>query len=376
MLCSHDGFGVGHTRRHIVVARALRAAAPHADITVVTGLPFTPEWLAESGFHIVRFPALVKDRSGAYSSLETDLANALATREARFDQLIDEQCPDVVLVDRHPFGTAFELTAGLERARRMGARVVLGLRDVLDEAGAVRAEIAGPRWKGVGDIFDEAIVYGDPHLCDHEVEYGIPLPLRYCGWAVETTTRRVHDTRHLTVTSGGGADGHSLFELGVVAVERSTDWRLTIAAGGYVDPGWLGELVANSRASSRIDTHWKAPGCASLFAATGATLQMAGYNSTFEALAAGLKPMLVPRRHPRTEQAIRAERLAALGVADVVASNGYDEVCELLARPRTLLAGATHAAGLRFDGAQRAAEVLLEPRGCARAALHAPSAEA
>ena len=43
-----------------------------------------------------------------------------------------------------------------------------------------------------------------------------------------------------------------------------------------------------------------------LFARAAAVLCMAGYNSTLEALAAGRRPILVPRRSPRREQAIRA----------------------------------------------------------------------
>ena len=64
---------------------------------------------------------------------------------------------------------------------------------------------------------------------------------------------------------------------------------------------------------------------------------MAGYNTTVEALAAGVRPLLVPRRSPRREQAIRATRLASLGLADIVDEDAtVDEVSWLLRRPRRL----------------------------------------
>ena len=46
-------------------------------------------------------------------------------------------------------------------------------------------EFAGRRWKGVAELFDEALVYGTAPFCDHSSEYNVPLPLRYCGWVVE-----------------------------------------------------------------------------------------------------------------------------------------------------------------------------------------------
>jgi predicted glycosyltransferase len=102
-----------------------------------------------------------------------------------------------------------------------------------------------------------------------------------------------------------------------------------------------------------------APGCAELFARSVGVVEMAGYNSTFEALAAGVRPVLVPRRNPRREQAIRASRLTALGVADTVDEGvPVEEVDWLLARSRLLAEGALDAAGIRLDGAQRAAATI------------------
>jgi len=98
---------------------------------------------------------------------------------------------------------------------------------------------------------------------------------------------------------------------------------------------------------------------------------MAGYNSTLEALAAGIRPVLVPRRAPRREQAIRALRLAALGVADVVDGEAsLEEVTWLLERPRLLPPGALDAAGIRLDGAERAAGAI---RGAVRSLSSEPA---
>ncbi|MDQ1635968.1 MAG: hypothetical protein QOJ32_2777, partial [Frankiaceae bacterium] len=45
LLFSHDGFGLGHVRRNLLVARGILAADPSADVTLVTGVATRPQWL-------------------------------------------------------------------------------------------------------------------------------------------------------------------------------------------------------------------------------------------------------------------------------------------------------------------------------------------
>ena len=96
---------------------------------------------------------------------------------------------------------------------------------------------------------------------------------------------------------------------------------------------------------------------------------MAGYNTTFEALAAGIRPVLVPRRNPRREQAIRASRLTALGVADIVDEGVPVEEVDWLLAPIPAASGRGAGSGRDPAGRRR-------PRGRGglgpRAAVAAP----
>ena len=87
---------------------------------------------------------------------------------------------------------------------------------------------------------------------------------------------------------------------------------------------------------------------------------MAGYNSTFEALAAGQRPILMPRRNPRREQAIRAERLEGLGLADVVDPGADPSRRRASAAAHTAASppAPCEAAGIDLDGARTAARRL------------------
>jgi predicted glycosyltransferase len=273
---------------------------------------------------------------------------------------VDRLDPDVIVVDRHPYGTFGELREGLELGHRRGSRIVIGLRDIIDDRETVAAELAGARWDGVDELFDEAFVYGERHLCDHEAEYGLRIAPRYCGWVVDMPIRVRREPRLLAVAAGGGGDGRPVWRLAAEVVAMRRDWTAVLAAGPFADA--LPMSARERRAlGDRLTVAFNLNGCARLFARAGAVLQMAGYNSTYEALAAGHRPILAPRRTPRREQEIRALRLADLGLADVVPeAAGADWVVPLLDADRVVTPAALRAAGIALDGADRAAARLLE----------------
>ncbi len=363
ILSSHDGFGLGHVRRNSLIAAALLDACPGAEITIVTGVRARPSWLRDPRLRVVQVPALLKDTEGAYRSGSMSFHRAIRTRMRVFRELVDAQRPDVVLIDRHPYGTAGELRPGIEAARRQGAAIVIGLRDVLDEPTQVRAELNGEGWADVVTNFSQLLVYGDRVLCDHMDEYGLPLEPHYCGWVCEQPqVRGLVEPRHLVVAAGGGGDGGEVFHLGAELIRLRPDWRGTLVAGPYAAD--VRAIASGSEAIARLTVVRDAATCLPLFASAGAVLQMAGYNSTVESLAVGIRPILVPRRSPRREQAIRASRLASLGLADVVDQGAAAaEVDWLLDRPRHHPPGALEQTGLGLNGATNAARELLALAG-------------
>lgn len=367
LFCSHDGFGLGHVRRNTLIARAVLAREPDAEVIIVTGLPMRPTWLGDERMQVVQVPALIKDSTGAYLNGGMSFDEALQQRAADFQATVRSFRPDVVTVDRHPYGLAGELRAGLDDATRSGAALVLGLRDVLDEPAQVTEELAGAGWDGVARDFDALLVYGEPVLCDHELEYGLPLSPTYCGWVVDKAAARRRDPRLLVIAGGGGGDGEAVFRLGMQVVALQPLFRAVLVAGPYATRRSLDELAGDRSTLRRLRVVRDAPGCAQLFTRAGSVVQMAGYNSTFEALAAGVRSVLVPRRSPRREQAIRASRLAALGLADVVDEQASaEEVCWLLERDRLLSGDALERSGISLDGAERAADAVMSLAGVSR----------
>jgi predicted glycosyltransferase len=117
--------------------------------------------------------------------------------------------------------------------------------------------------------------------------------------------------------AGGGEDGFQLLE--TFARSRMPRGTTGLVVTGPLLPGAQREAL-DELAAGRDDLLVRA------FAQDGDQLVrladrvvcMAGYNTTCEVLASGSRALLVPRVHPRVEQLIRAERLSALGAADLL----------------------------------------------------------
>ena len=355
---SHDGYGLGHVRRNSLIARAVLDTDPDAQVSLVTGLDVRPRWLEQAErVRVHRVPSMLKASDGSYRPERLSFPDALRERERIFRALVDDERPDVVVVDRHPYGTAGELRTGLDLARRRGSALVLGLRDVLDDASVIREEMRGLGWTGVDDVYDEVLVYGGRNFVDHEAEYGLTLPLHYCGWVAERAEPRHTDRKLLVVAAGGGGDGAAVFELGAQLLVQRLDLVGLFAPGPYAGADAMRRLGQLGPGRVHVVGHLEA--CGHWFSRADAILCMAGYNSTLEALAAGRRPILMPRRNPRREQAIRAAWLEGLGLADVVEPAADPaEVAALLQQPRVLAAGALDAAGIDLGGAHNAARRL------------------
>lgn len=359
LFSSHDGYGLGHVRRNVLIAREVLRLDPSAQITLVTGVPRRPAWLQDPRFCVVAVPPLLKNAQGVYDNPGLGLHAAVAERARIFSRTVAALRPDVVVVDRHPYGTAGELRAGLTYARRHGATLLLGLRDVIDDVASVRREFDGQGWEGVNRLFHDILVFGNPLLCDHESEYGLPIRPTYCGWVVEPAAARVRAQDLVIISAGGGGDGRTVFRLGVEALRRRPHLRGIVAAGPYTGDWARQTMGGDCDLTARVHLSRDTGSTVQLFAGAGAVVQMAGYNSTIEALSAGLRAVLVPRRSPRREQAIRASRLASLGLADVVDETASpDEVAWLMDQPRLLPDGACERAGISLNGATFAAELL------------------
>src|SRR5213592_1690682 len=146
---SPDGFGLGHTRRHLAVARALTELAPESSVLLATGSDVVSQLGLTTRIDILKLPGLRKVANEEYAPrrLGIPVAEIRSLRSALLYAAIKAYRPAVVLVDKHPLGAKGELRAGLEELRAAGGCSVLGVRDILDERANVLKEWSADRMR-------------------------------------------------------------------------------------------------------------------------------------------------------------------------------------------------------------------------------------
>jgi predicted glycosyltransferase len=356
---SYDEHGLGHVRRSIAIAHSLSAAGP-ASILLIAGAREAALFRLPEGTDTLALPAPSTDFNGDRRgpSIGLDMAGTVRMRARTLRNALAAYRPDVLIVDRMALGVHDELAASLGVLREMGTRLVLGLREVIDDPVAVRAE-----WDRTGTLdvlrrgYDAIWVYGDPRVFDPAVEYDMPADVRemvrYTGYLDRRTAEpapgdlaarrrdlRLPDGRLALCVLGGGEDGHRLAE----AFARATLPAGTtgaVVAGPFMDDDERAALHALASGRHDLMVLDFVADADALIALADDVVAMGGYNTVCEALSSGTRTLIVPRARPSREQVIRAERLSALGAVDMLA-------------PERLSAAALSTWLAAGDGARRA----------------------
>src|SRR3989441_3732264 len=338
-LYSHDTQGLGHIRRNLLVARALCARGESPVILLLSGVREAAAFSMPPGVDCVTLPSLGKGVDGRYfpRSLNVPMADLIKVRSSGITAVLRSFDADVLVVDKVPKGVFGELLPSLEMlgaGRR--ARIVLGLREILDGAEAVRREWdEGDYTSAIRAYYHRIWVYGDRSVYDTVREYGFPEDIaqrvRFTGylnpldvadpdskaerWDFDALLPEGGSRPLDLCLVGGGRDGLRLAEAFVHAMKPGI---------GVVVTGPLMPAESRARlralASQHPRTHvleFVTNPCL-LLERADRVVAMAGYNTICEILAYRKPALLIPRTEPRTEQLIRAARFAALGLTDML----------------------------------------------------------
>lgn len=331
LLYSHDSVGLGHIRRNLALAHALSTELPARTGRPVTGMLLTgvghgADLDVPEGFDVVLLPGVSKGDEGYRPRhVQVPMADLIDVRGRVLDGVVRGFSPDLIVVDRHAYGINGELRETLQglHQHRPSTRVVLGLREVLDERAATTRE-----WERLGDLaefrdlFDEIWVYGDPRVHDLRVSGEVPAELhdmvRYTGYLA--TGRRwipeqVPTPEPFILTMvGGGSDGADLCRTAAQAPVPEGHQHV-IVTGPQMPTA--DRLSIQALAGPQTTVAASVPDGLTMIRRASAVVSMAGYNTVCEVMSTATPALLVPREVPRQEQVIRARSLHAAGAVDL-----------------------------------------------------------
>jgi len=336
LLYAQDNRGLGHINRTLTIARHVLAAYPNFVAYLATKSRITGNFILPKRCDYIKLPTRLTPETTSQTAEEEEAA-IRHFRKIRSQILRDAAlglAPELVLVDHEPLGAKGEFRDGLYALKKQcpAARFVFGLRDIMDDAAQIRA-----LWQELGaydsfeNLFDGIAVYGSPKLYDVAEAYALPSSVRpklhYCGYIVRdrpgTDPRRLREQYGLpqhgplvVATVGSGYDGYPVLEAAHAAVQRLQikypDLLAIMVTGPFMPADRQAMLLARATATCRVVS---GADNFQLMAAADAIVSMGGYNSVCEALAVERPLVIVPRATHKIEQQIRAETLAAHGLA-------------------------------------------------------------
>jgi predicted glycosyltransferase len=339
LIYSHDSFGLGHLRRCRTIAHSLVAHQKKLNVLIMSGSPIVGRFSFRSRVDFVRVPGIIKRRNGEYTSLNLDfhVEQTLALRASIIEHTARVFRPHLFLVDKEPLGLLGEVRSTLALLRREGGtRLVLGLRDIMDDPTSLAEEWGRKRViPALKRFYDQIWVYGLSQVYDPIEAYGFPADVAgkttFTGYLPRETNPEVtlpadvqatvQQGPFLLVTPGGGGDGAPLVDATLTAYERFNGrlpWPALVVYGPFLPARERAAFERRAARLPRVTTLEFHEHLENLVEKAAAVVCLGGYNTFCEILSLKKRSLIVPRVTPRAEQLLRAQAAARLGLAQTL----------------------------------------------------------
>jgi predicted glycosyltransferase len=337
LIYSHDTFGLGNIRRIMNIATFLHRAIPDVSILIVTGSPMIQSFRIPKGIDYIKLPCLSRTEREGYSAkyLDSNISEVIRLRSDLILSAVLNFKPDIMLIDKKPYGIKHELreTLNLVKNYLPRTKTILLLRDILDApATTTKVWEDNGYYEAVKSAYDLVLVLGKPEIFDPRVEYGFPFSVsekvEFCGYIQPQFLLRDRDAirqelqvksaeRLVLVTPGGGEDGYALVQTYIQALRqmpRGARIRSLIVTGPEMSESQRHSLNQSALQFPGVSMLEFTNDLPSYMNASDLVLSMGGYNTVCEILSLKKRAIIVPRVRPVEEQWIRAERMANLGL--------------------------------------------------------------
>ena len=352
LIYSHDTFGLGHLRRCRAIAHHLVEQNKQLTVLILSGSPIIGSFDFRTRVDFVRVPGVIKLRNGEYTSLSLhmDIEDTLMLRSSIIKHTASIFDPDVFIVDKEPTGLRGEVKETLEMLKERGTRLILGLRDVMDEPKLLASEWHSKKVRPVvEDLYDEIWVYGLPQICNPLENMGLSgktqrktiytgyLP-RQVGTAPNLPDLDIVKRPFLLATTGGGGDGEEMVDWVLNAYESDPllPYPVLLVLGPFMQPEVRARFAKRTANLDRVEAITFDPHLESLMTHAAGVVAMGGYNTFCEILSFNKRALIVPREKPRLEQRIRALRAQELGLSKVLINDGKRNPAKMAAALRAM----------------------------------------
>ena len=331
----------GDLRCMRALAQRLLRSSGQVQLGVISGTPASaeaPEWRGIECITLagVRAPNAVPQ---AARRPALTLGAVLQLRLQSIRNAISEFAPDLLLVDKMPFGMYDELSKVLATLTGQAAapKCVLLLRDLI---GCPQRTAQQWRERGYFDAiskhYEKVLVLGEREVFDLRREYSMPdnaaAKLEYCGYmaAAPGRSERVRVRRALgvngneplvLVTAGHGHDGEALIRHyldGLKSIPAGARPRSHIVCGEGMRESERLALACAAHALPQVTFQHVSRDVMSLMSAADVVVANGSYQKTCELLTLRCRAVVVPASAEGTEQTLRAERLAAHGLLRLI----------------------------------------------------------
>ncbi len=375
MYC-HDTYGLGHIRRTLAIANHLRRK--NVNVLILTGSPIVGRFSFPEQIDFVRIPGMIKKTNEEYLplSIKINAKHALDIRKNIITATAKTFQPQLFIVDKEPLGLKKEILPTLQWLKRClpKTRTILGLRDVMDDAAAVRKD-----WKEKGvyetleHFYNEIWIYGIKEYYDPIKEYAIPGPISqkmvFTGYIPRKTPdekavrqiRREQDVKNqekmVVVTTGGGGDGYPVMDAFLSMLEtesRPFPFKSILITGPFM-PGQERKEIFDRARRLGIRTYRFYRWMEKILAAADLVVAMGGYNTVCEVLTQKTPALIIPRENPRKEQLIRSQVLQSQGFIDYIPWHALSrgklkrEIMRMLEHPKPYQEAMVHFRLTGFD---------------------------
>jgi predicted glycosyltransferase len=380
--CQHV-LGMGHFIRSAEIVRGLAGF----DVCFLNGGEIIPGFELPAAVEAINLPPIKADAE--FRDIHTiddgvRLDEIKAIRKRRITDEYERVKPDILVIELFPFGRlrfADELIPLLERAKFGGGstKIVCSLRDILVSKREQR-QFEEDACRIVNRYFDLLLVHSDPRFQRLDETFprvaDLKCPVIYTGFVKQPADEEsgpIADLpdkglgeKTILVSIGGGRVGVELIDCAIEAGARLAGrlkHRMLVFTGPYLPEAEFRRLQSKVEEAPGIRLGRYTTRFISYLRRADLSISMAGYNTCMNIIATGARAIVYPfTGNNNEEQSIRAEKLSAIGIVDVIRRQDLrpETLAEMivcaLSRPEPMIG----APVLDLDGAGKTAAELAK----------------